>query len=81
MSAHHEDGPPNAPARQFGSNILDRADALCMAQRRARARHAIQVIGSCKCGRPVYRDGLCTGCHEDRFYSAVRRLPAEEQFE
>jgi hypothetical protein len=62
MNARHEDGPPNVPARHYVAPVIDQVMTLCMAQRQARAKHAVKIIGSCDCGRPAFYLGLCRGC-------------------
>ena len=49
----------------MNQRIVDLASEICMAARKARVTKA---VASCKCGKAVYRNGLCAGCHEDRFY-------------
>ena len=71
MIASHEDGPPNAPSPH--RNVIDEANELCMAARRARVKLAMKLIPACPCGSPAVVNGRCRGCDEDSFYS--RHIP------
>jgi hypothetical protein len=75
-----EDGPPNVPSAH--RNVVDLANELCMAARKARAKLALKTIAACSCcGKPAVVNGLCREHDEEAFYAKSRALPAGEQFE
>lgn len=71
---------PPAPVTGFNEALPEAVLHLFAADEpTASAERDNREAPTCECGAPVYAEGKCVRCHEDRFEASNRALPPEEQ--